>query len=253
MYATAKTNIKLRMDDGTQSSQQPSKNYKYEEQQKNYIRYTVRQKRADAKRALKDLLLNNGSPNIPYEDENPLWKFDGTEDLDSDGSDKKRRPKFSRRHAKKSTHNKAKRRFKRERFSEDFDHPESETIFRATFGNKTYTWSSTGDSSFQSSESGFEWRENSGWTNQRTKFWETISDVESESEDESYDVGSCSDRTILGLPPRGPLKLEDVKNAFRSSALKWHPDKHQGPSQAMAEEKFKLCVNAYKSLCTALA
>ncbi|RZC07614.1 hypothetical protein D0Y65_014744, partial [Glycine soja] len=59
--------------------------------------------------------------------------------------------------------------------------------------------------------------------------------------------------TVLGLPPTGPLKIEDVKNAFQLSALKWHPDKHQGPSQAMAEEKFKLCVNAYKTLCNALS
>ncbi|KAL5145889.1 hypothetical protein HKD37_06G015830 [Glycine soja] len=66
-------------------------------------------------------------------------------------------------------------------------------------------------------------------------------------------LGSCSDRTVLGLPPTGPLKIEDVKNAFQLSALKWHPDKHQGPSQAMAEEKFKLCVNAYKTLCNALS
>ncbi|KAK7316980.1 hypothetical protein RJT34_00835 [Clitoria ternatea] len=66
-------------------------------------------------------------------------------------------------------------------------------------------------------------------------------------------LGSGSDRTILGLPPTGPLKIEDVKNAFRLSALKWHPDKHQGPSQAIAEEKFKLCVNAYKTLCNALS
>ncbi|KAJ8551637.1 hypothetical protein K7X08_021652 [Anisodus acutangulus] len=62
--------------------------------------------------------------------------------------------------------------------------------------------------------------------------------------------GSYSERAILGLPPRGPLKIEDVKNAFRLSALKWHPDKHQGPSQAAAEEKFKSCVTAYKSLCS---
>ncbi|KAF7834185.1 Chaperone protein like [Senna tora] len=51
----------------------------------------------------------------------------------------------------------------------------------------------------------------------------------------------------------GPLKIEDVKNAFRLSAMKWHPDKHQGPSQAVAEEKFKVCVNAYKSLCNVLS
>ncbi|KAJ6744409.1 CHAPERONE DNAJ-DOMAIN SUPERFAMILY PROTEIN-RELATED [Salix purpurea] len=41
--------------------------------------------------------------------------------------------------------------------------------------------------------------------------------------------------------------------SFRLSALKWHPDKHQGASQAAAGERFKLCVDAYKSLCDALA
>ncbi|XWS44784.1 hypothetical protein CRYUN_Cryun15aG0078100 [Craigia yunnanensis] len=216
---------------------------------KNYVRYAVRKKRADTKRALKDLLFNSGSSNISFQDEDPIWKFDGTEGRDSDGSDKMWRTRFSGRHAGKSNHKKIKRRFRRESFSEDFDQPE--TIFQATFGNKWYTWSSRGDSSFQNSESGFEWREKSGWTNQRTKEWETTS--ETESDDEFYAVGSCSDRAILGLPPKGHLKIEDVKNAFRLSALKWHPDKHQGPSQAMAEEKFKLCVDAYKSLCHALA
>ncbi|XP_052878878.1 uncharacterized protein LOC108481603 [Gossypium arboreum] len=134
-------------------------------------------------------------------------------------------------------------------FSNDFDHPE--TIFHAVFGKKCYTWSFSGDFTFRSSESGFEWREKSDWTNQRTEEWEPSS--ESELVDESYAVGSCSDRAILGLPPTGRLKLEDVKKAFRLSSLKWHPDKHQGPSQAMAEEKFKTCVAAYKSLCNALA
>jgi len=38
---------------------------------------------------------------------------------------------------------------------------------------------------------------------------------------------------------------------FRASALKWHPDKHQGDSQTMASEKFKSCVEAYKSLSDA--
>ncbi|EOX92389.1 hypothetical protein QUC31_003611 [Theobroma cacao] len=221
-------------------AQQPSKTY---------VRYAVRQKRADAKRALKDLLFNTGSSNISFQDDDPIWKFDGTEGQDSDGSNKKWRSRFPGRRAGKSNHKKIKRRFRRESFSGDFDHPE--TIFQATFGNKWYTWSSRGESSFQNSESGYEWREKSGWTNQRRKQWETMS--ETESEDESCAVGSCSDRSILGLPPTGPLKIEDVKNAFRLSALKWHPDKHQGPSQAMAEEKFKLCVDAYKSLCNALA
>ncbi|KAB2052105.1 hypothetical protein ES319_A12G096800v1 [Gossypium barbadense] len=142
-----------------------------------------------------------------------------------------------------------KKRRLRKIFSNDFDHPE--TIFHAVFGKKCYTWSFSGDFTFRSSESGFEWREKSDCTNQRTEEWEPSS--ESELVDESYAVGSCSDRAILGLPPTGRLKLEDVKKAFRLSSLKWHPDKHQGPSQAMAEEKFKTCVAAYKSLCNALA
>ncbi|KAE8691223.1 potassium channel SKOR-like [Hibiscus syriacus] len=107
------------------------------------------------------------------------------------------------------------------------------------------------DFTFRNSDFGFEWREKRDWTNQRTEEQEIHS--ETESEDESYAVGSCSDRAILGLPLTGRLKLEDVKKAFRLSALKWHPDKHQGPSQAMAEEKFKTCAAAYKSLCHALA
>ncbi|TYH38417.1 hypothetical protein ES332_D12G108500v1 [Gossypium tomentosum] len=179
-------------------------------------------------------------------DDDPIWKFDRTEGWDSDGSVKKWQSRFSGQHTRKSNHKK--RRF-RKIFSDDFDHPE--TMFQTVFGKKCYTWSFSGNFTFRSSESGFEWREKSDWTNQRTEEWEPSS--ESESVDESYAVGSCSDRAILGLPPTGHLKLEDVKKAFRLSALKWHPDKNQSPSQAMAEEKFKTCVAAYKSLCNALA
>ncbi|CAK9133564.1 unnamed protein product [Ilex paraguariensis] len=142
--------------------------------------------------------------------------------------------------------------FRRETFFEDFDeHPER--IFQATFGTRWYTWSFRlwEESSFQRSTPGSDWREHSNCTSSRSKEWDSTSGTE--SEDESCTVGSCSERTILGLPPNGPLKIEDVKNAFRLSALKWHPDKHQGPSQDMAEEKFKHCVNAYKSLCNALS
>lgn len=100
---------------------------------------------------------------------------------------------------------------KRESFSEDYDN-NPERIFQATFGNKWYSWSfnSWRDSSFQDSTSGFEWREKSSSEN-RSKRWENISDTE--SDDESCTIGSCSDRTILGLPPTGPLKTEDVKKA----------------------------------------
>lgn len=97
-------------------------------------------------------------------------------------------------------------------FSEDFN-DDPEPIFKATFGNRSYTWTfkSRQESSFQNSTSGFEWRERSSWENSRAKRWETQSEVE--SDEDSCAVGSRSDRTILGLPPTGPLKIEDVKNA----------------------------------------
>ncbi|EOA31207.1 hypothetical protein CARUB_v10014374mg [Capsella rubella] len=112
-----------------------------------------------------------------------------------------------------------------------------------------WTSQSQNTSNSRDSTSGFEWREGWSWTSQsqRSKSWNN------ESLDEPLNVGSRSERTVLGLPLDGPLKIDDVKNAFRSSALKWHPDKHQGPSQAAAQEKFKLCVDAYKSLCSALS
>ncbi|XP_051138734.1 uncharacterized protein LOC127256656 [Andrographis paniculata] len=61
-----------------------------------------------------------------------------------------------------------------------------------------------------------------------------------------------SDRLALGLSPSGPLNLDDVKNAYRACALKWHPDRHQGSSKVVAEEKFKACSAAYQSLCDKL-
>ncbi|XP_057501187.1 uncharacterized protein LOC130785128 isoform X1 [Actinidia eriantha] len=223
---------------------------------KNYIRYETRQKRADAKRALKDLLFNSGSSKVTYQnyfprmDETTNWN---TEHADhSEGSDKKSRSKSSARRAAKALHKRMKRKLRRESFSEDLDE-HSRTTFQATFGNRWYTWSfkSWEESFLRNSTNGFEWRDDSNWTNSRNRKWNNPSDIE--SNDESCAVGSASDRTILGLSTKGPLKMEDVKNAFRLSALKWHPDKHQGSSQAVAEEKFKLCVNAYKSLCSAIS
>lgn len=99
--------------------------------------------------------------------------------------------------------------------SDDDYYPEQ--IFQATIrnGNKWFTWSynSQGSTSFESFTNGFEWRE-STQTSNRNKKWENESDIESDSEDETCGVGSSSDRTMLGLPPTGPLKIEDVKNAY---------------------------------------
>ncbi|MED6184909.1 hypothetical protein PIB30_051945 [Stylosanthes scabra] len=229
------------------SGQQPSKSH---------IKYVTRQKRADAKKALKNLLYNSGSSKISFEDKEAKWRSDwyGDQDDHSKSFSNKDQPRSGQRFGGKSQ-KKTKRKIRRESFCEDFDDG-PEQIFQAKFGKKWYTWSFTNlrGSSHESSTSGsgFEWRDHFNRTNNK---WKSVSDIESDDDDDddSCYVGSRSDRTTLGLPATGPLKIEDVKNAFRLSALKWHPDKHQGPSQAMAEEKFKLCVNAYKSLCNALS
>ncbi|XP_065873092.1 uncharacterized protein [Euphorbia lathyris] len=209
---------------------------------KNHARYVVRQKRADAKRALKGIIFGSLSSKASFQDEKPKWEFD-PEGLQ--GTDKKKKPKTSARHHVKSHNKKTKRKFRRESFSEESDDPE--TIFQANFGDRWYTWSFN-HSHFRSSTTfGHDWRRKSHMDEE----WDATS--ERESYDESVSIGSSRDRTTLGLPPTGPLNIKDVKYAFRISALKWHPDKHQGPSQEMAEEKFKLCVNAYKSLCDALS
>jgi hypothetical protein len=95
---------------------------------------------------------------------------------------------------------------RRESSAEDSGDPE--TVFHATFGNRWYTWS---NKSFQGEPSGFEWREPPKWKDQRYKEWDA--NRETESGNAPYSVGSHSDRTILGLPLTGPLKIEDVKNA----------------------------------------
>ncbi|KAL6273115.1 hypothetical protein ACE6H2_023807 [Prunus campanulata] len=124
-----------------------------------------------------------------------------------------------------------------------------ETIFRSTFGGtKFYHWS------FIDEESSH-WRSSSNHSNYGRHWnWRQQNKEEYETESESESERSESDeRLALGLSASGPLTLEDVKNAYRISALKWHPDRHQGSSKAAAEEKFKLCSAAYQSLCDKLA
>ncbi|CAA2978760.1 Hypothetical predicted protein [Olea europaea subsp. europaea] len=217
------------------SSQQPSK---ANNPSQNYIRYAVRQKRADAKKALKNLIFNGGCSKSTAEE-----TFHHIEAECEDQYNKKSRIKPARQ-ARRAYHKKIKRKLRRDNMFEDFDaHPER--IFQATFGKRCFTWT------FKPWEMGFDWRENFSWNDRRYEEHDTKGGTEFTSG--STIVGTYSDRITLGLPPAGPLKIEDVKTAFRSSALKWHPDKHQGPSQADAEEKFKHCVNAYKSLCIALS
>ncbi|KAL4583043.1 hypothetical protein LXL04_007607 [Taraxacum kok-saghyz] len=218
-----------------------------------YIQYKTRQKRADAKKALNDLLFRSGCSKFTLEGE--FLKRQGTNKCDGHGpstdqteyrnkGDPLKHSAFRGSKPRYQKRNKSKR--KKDVFEEFDDDDDPGMNFHATFGNKSYSWSfKSWEESFSQ---GFEWREDSDATNNRNK-WRTASD----DDDEPYINGSNSDRITLDLPLNGPLKIDQVKNAFRLSALKWHPDKHQGPSQALAEEKFKLCVNAYKSLCNALS
>lgn len=86
------------------------------------------------------------------------------------------------------------------------DEFDTETTFadRKSQSHKAYSYS-------KDSTSGFEWRQGFSWTNQsqRSKNW----DDESSCDEEPLIVKSRSQRTVLGLPTFGPLKISDVKNA----------------------------------------
>lgn len=134
------------------------------------------------------------------------------------------------------------------------DGEEVETIFRSAFGgNGFYFWSFINNEPPRSS-SGYYSNQRTSW-NWRQRFEDSDDDDEDESSSESDRVGTDlrKDRMTLGLSGSGPLSLEDVKNAYRACALKWHPDRHEGSSKAVAEEKFKVCSAAYQSICDRLA
>ncbi|CAL5430809.1 unnamed protein product [Camellia sinensis] len=125
-----------------------------------------------------------------------------------------------------------------------------ETIFRSSFGGNRHCYWSFVDEDFS------RWRSSSGYSNNYRTSWNwrhgDEEDYDSSTESDSSESDLASDRLALGLSANGPLKLEDVKNAYRVCALKWHPDRHQGSSKAVAEEKFKACSAAYQSLCDKL-
>ncbi|KAK6941925.1 DnaJ domain, partial [Dillenia turbinata] len=133
-----------------------------------------------------------------------------------------------------------------------WDDFEVETIFRSAFrGDRFFYWSFINEENPQ-------WRNSSSNSNYgRTWSWRYRVEEEdyddASTEDETSEPDLASDRRALGLKAYGPLKLEDVKTAYRACALKWHPDRHQGKSKAIAEEKFKLCGAAYQSLCDKLS
>ncbi|KAI7729459.1 hypothetical protein M8C21_020366 [Ambrosia artemisiifolia] len=163
----------------------------------------------------------------------------------------------------------AKARARKKGFQFYEDDEEVETIFRSAFGSNAgfYFWSFVNDGSPRSS-SGYYNSNRASW-NWRQQF-EDDDDEDDEDDDESESVKPelRKDRIALGLSCSGPLSLEDVKNAYRACALKWHPDRHNGSSKvtfkyglswvgldwlAVAEEKFKVCSAAYQSLCDKLA
>ncbi|KAK9057685.1 hypothetical protein SSX86_022521 [Deinandra increscens subsp. villosa] len=134
------------------------------------------------------------------------------------------------------------------------DAEEVETIFRSAFGANAgfYFWSFINDESPRSSSGYYNYnnRASGSW---RQQFEDDDDEEEDDDESETVEGDLRKDRIALGLTGSGPLSLEDVKNAYRASALKWHPDRHNGSSKVIAEEKFKVCSAAYQSLCDKLA
>uniref|UniRef100_A0A0A8YFT2 J domain-containing protein n=1 Tax=Arundo donax TaxID=35708 RepID=A0A0A8YFT2_ARUDO len=123
------------------------------------------------------------------------------------------------------------------------DEDEPEIVFRNAFRQQqTYYWSFSSDN--------FRWRNTRHAHSENSRNWS----YETDDEDEVSAPSEVSlARQALGLSASGPLKLEDVKSAYRTCALRWHPDRHNGSSKAKAEEKFKHCSAAYKTLCDSLA
>ncbi|KAJ1432838.1 DnaJ domain containing protein [Sesbania bispinosa] len=133
---------------------------------------------------------------------------------------------------------------------DDFD---VENIFRSAFGgNRFFYWSFINEENSQWRSGGFSnYRKSWNWRHRRENEYDSSTESDSESDSSYSDL--VSDRLALGLSASGPLKLEDVKIAYRACALKWHPDRHQGSSKVIGEEKFKHCSAAYQSLCDKLA
>uniref|UniRef100_A0A0E0I0E5 J domain-containing protein n=1 Tax=Oryza nivara TaxID=4536 RepID=A0A0E0I0E5_ORYNI len=123
------------------------------------------------------------------------------------------------------------------------DEDEPETVFRNAFrGQQTFYWSFDSDD--------FCRRNHRRSHSESSRRWS----YETDDEDETPAQTEVSlARQALGLSTSGPLKLEDVKSAYRTCALRWHPDRHNGSTKATAEEKFKHCSAAYQILCDSLA
>ncbi|XP_027935491.1 uncharacterized protein LOC114190709 [Vigna unguiculata] len=175
------------------------------------------------------------------------WK----EDVDEDDSSPSQGSSWFRKHSgrHRNGNQRAKHRFRRghEFCKDDFD---VETGFHSAFGgNRSFYWSFINEENPQRRSGGF-------YNNRKSQKWRHQSENEygksTKAESDCSHSDLVSYRLALGLSASGPLRLEDVKNAYRISALKWHPDRHHGVSKVIAEEKFKHCSAAYQSLCDKL-
>ncbi|MED6114801.1 hypothetical protein PIB30_083924 [Stylosanthes scabra] len=158
------------------------------------------------------------------------WKVDNDEEDPSSSQgpswfrEQYTTPKGSRRYRKGNQG--SKHRFKRDtEFCED----DIDVDNFSSGGNRYFYWSFVHEENSQ-------WERWEGFSNYGKSFnWRHGSEkaYEFSTESESSCSGSVPDRLALGLNSSGPLKLEDVKNAYRACALKWHPDRHQGSSKVL--------------------
>ncbi|OAY40607.1 uncharacterized protein LOC110622269 isoform X1 [Manihot esculenta] len=196
----------------------------------------------------KQTLLHNVSAYADYLFKS--WRDDFDEDeTPSSRSSSWFRKQYSKGSRRNWTRNQGTQRAGRKGFQFCEDDIDVETIFRSAFGGNPYFyWSFINEENLQG-------RSSSGYSNYYGRNWRYRMEYDYDSSPELDGLESelASDRLALGLSASGPLKLEDVKSAYRECALKWHPDRHQGSSKAIAEEKFKHCSAAYQSLRDKLA
>ncbi|KAI8562080.1 hypothetical protein RHMOL_Rhmol03G0007100 [Rhododendron molle] len=195
-----------------------------------------------------------------YKNTSRSWR-NGFEESDSFSSEESpwSRREFGAKDSKRgSTSTKGSYSTSRSSFHFCDDDNDYETIFfRSAFGGNRFGGNRSLYWSFIEEDFHNRWQSSSGHqSNYRTSWnWRhgEDEDYDSSTESDSSETDLVSYRLVLGLSPSGPLKLDDVKNAYRTCALKWHPDRHQGSSKAVAEEKFKACSAAYESLCDKMA
>ncbi|KAJ8756331.1 hypothetical protein K2173_025143 [Erythroxylum novogranatense] len=109
-------------------------------------------------------------------------------------------------------------------YEDDF---EVETFYRSPFYESGYFyWNFINEETPR-------WRSSFGYSSTYGRRWRqrVEEDYTSSSESDNSESYLISERRTLGLNSSGPLRLEDVKNAYRACALKWHPDRHHGSSK----------------------